>query len=220
MKYMEDIMKTMHGLKARIKELEAEIQLKNNNEELVISQSCNEIVCDGEQCEGSRGAGRPPYYSSVQKMQAAIDAYFNMADEKGWPYTIPDLALALGFTSRQSLLNYSCKPEYMDTIKRAKLRIEGQRARQLVQGQGMVAGQIFDLKNNFGWRDQQDHEPERVATTLVQNNIGLPGMPPEPKDIAEWERWYRDWEKKKLEKERRAKLEVVERKGVVSENEV
>jgi len=208
-------MKTMNELKARRKELEAEIQLNNNNEELVISQSCNDIVCDGEQCEGSRGAGRPPYYSSVQEMQAAIDGYFNMADEKGWPYTIPDLALALGFTSRQSLLNYSCKPEYMDTIKRAKLRIEGQRARQLVQGQGMVAGQIFDLKNNFGWRDQQDHEPEPVATTLVQNNIGLPGMPPEPKDIAEWERWYRDWEKKKLEKESRARMEVVERrKGI------
>jgi hypothetical protein len=211
MKYLEDIMKTMHELKARIKELEAEIQLNNNNEELVISQSCNEIVCDGEQCEGSRGPGRPPYYSSVQEMQAAIDGYFNMADEKGWPYTIPDLALALGFTSRQSLLNYSCKPEYMDTIKRAKLRIEGQRARQLVQGQGMVAGQIFDLKNNFGWRDQQNHEPERGATTLVQNNIGLPGMPPEPKDIAEWERWYRDWESKKLEKEKLNRFRAVDR---------
>ena len=124
-------------------------------------------------------------------MQAAIEQYFADADGKKWPYTIPDLALALGFTSRQSLLNYQYKPEYMDTIKRAKLRIEGQRARQLVQGQGMVAGQIFDLKNNFGWRDQQDLANSTVEKTFVQNNIGLIGMPPQPKSIEEWEQNYR-----------------------------
>ncbi|NDY57390.1 hypothetical protein G3N56_11620 [Desulfovibrio sulfodismutans] len=206
-------METITKLKERIKELEYEIQIKNNSNDIVICQSDNDTVCDDANCEGSRGAGRPPYYSSVQEMQAAIDAYFHMADEKGWPYTVPDLALALGFTSRQSLLNYSYKHEYMDTIKRAKLRIEGQRARQLVQGQGMVAGQIFDLKNNFGWRDQQDHEQTRGAMTLVQNNIGLPGMPPEPKSIDEWEGWYRNWQEKKLKEERRARVEVVEQRG-------
>jgi len=139
----------------------------------------------------SRGPGRPPYFESVEEMQAAIEQYFADADGKKWPYTIPDLALALGFTSRQSLLNYQYKPEYMDTIKRAKLRIEGQRARQLVQGQGMVAGQIFDLKNNFGWRDQQDLANSTVEKTFVQNNIGLIGMPPQPKSIEEWEQNYR-----------------------------
>ncbi|MEF3695534.1 terminase small subunit [Desulfolutivibrio sp.] len=206
-------MQTIHELKERIKELESEIQIQNKNKEISCQRS-GEIMCNEDKHEDSRGAGRPPYYSSVEEMQEVIDAYFTMADEKGWPYTIPDLALALGFTSRQSLLNYSCKPEYMDTIKRAKLRIEGQRARQLVQGQGVVAGQIFDLKNNFGWRDQQAQEPMRGATTLVQNNIGLSGMPPEPKDIKEWERWYRDWQAEKLEGERRARVEVVERRAL------
>lgn len=131
--------------------------------------------------------GRPPYYSSPEEMQEVIDKYFDDADAKKWPYTIPDLALALGFTSRTSLLNYAGKPEFVDTIKRAKLRIEGQRARQLVQGSGIVAGQIFDLKNNFGWKDSQ----EKVISGAMNNvNIGLVGMPPEPKNIEEWEVWY------------------------------
>ncbi len=137
-------------------------------------------------------AGRPPHFSTVEEMQEAIDRYFQEADEKKWPYTIPDLAYALGFNSRQSLLNYQNKPIFMDTIKRAKLRIEGQRARQLVQGQGIVAGQIFDLKNNFGWRDQQEPAEAQKEKVLVQNNIGLVGMPPQPRDIAEWSKWYQE----------------------------
>ena len=32
--------------------------------------------------------------------------------------------MALGFTSRMSLINYEGKPEIMDTIKKAKLAIE------------------------------------------------------------------------------------------------
>ena len=140
--------------------------------------------------DGPRRAGRPPYFSTVEEMDDAIERYFDEADARKWPYTIPDLAFALGFTSRQSLLNYSNKPIFMDTIKRAKLRIEGQRARQLVQRQGIVAGQIFDLKNNFGWRDQQELAEEREERVVVQNNVGLVNMPPQPRDLAEWQEWY------------------------------
>ncbi len=134
-------------------------------------------------------------------MQTVIDQYFEDADAKKWPYTVPDLALALGFTSRQSLLNYQYKPEYMDTIKRAKLRIEGQRARQLVQGQGVVAGQIFDLKNNFGWRDQPESVDQGDEPAIVQSNAGLFGFPPRPKSIEEWEGWYRRYMEDKGEQE-------------------
>ena len=140
--------------------------------------------------DARRGAGRPPYYSTVEEMEEAIERYFEEADAKKWPYTIPDLAYALGFTSRQSLLNYQNKSIFVDTIKRAKLRIEGQRARQLVQGHGMVAGHIFDLKNNFGWRDQQELAEEPERRVVVQNNVGLVGMPAPPQDLAEWEGWY------------------------------
>lgn len=132
---------------------------------------------------------RPPYFTSAREMQVLIDEYFALADEKKWPYTIPDLALALGFLSRTSLLNYQGKPEFVSTIKRAKLRIEAQRVRQLVQGSGIVAGQIFDLKNNFWWRDQQEQIISGDGVGVVQH-IGLVGFPPEPKNIEEWQTWY------------------------------
>ena len=78
-------------------------------------------------------------------MQAAIDAYFE--DCKGHPLTGPDgqiilnkygdpifldvkpltvtgLALALGFTTRQSLLDYQGRGAYKEIIEAAKLKIE------------------------------------------------------------------------------------------------
>ena len=53
-----------------------------------------------------RGAGRPPYYPTVEETEEAIERYFEEADAKKWPYSILDLAYALGSTSRHSLLNY------------------------------------------------------------------------------------------------------------------
>ena len=178
-------MDTVESLTHEIEQL----VLKVMSLEKCVENTASQAVAVKEN-DGPRRAGRLPYFSTVEEMDEAIERYFEEADARKWPYTIPDLAFALGFTSRQSLLNYSNKPIFMDTIKRAKLRIEGQRARQLVQGQGIVAGQIFDLKNNFGWRDQQEPAEEREERVVVQNNVGLVSMPPQPRDLAEWQEWY------------------------------
>lgn len=55
---------------------------------------------------------------------------------------------------------------------------------------GNAAGTIFDLKNNFGWRDQQNVELTGAQGGPVQLAAGLAGMPPAPKDMEEWQRWY------------------------------
>jgi len=102
--------------------------------------------------------GRPPKFSSPEQMQVLIDDYFKACDRKKNPYTVPGLALALGFESRFSIRDYEEKEEFTHTIKKAKLRIEKQRVDWLIQGKGSTAGQIFDLKNNFGWRDVQEIE--------------------------------------------------------------
>ena len=68
------------------------------------------------------------------------------------------MAYALGFADKQSLMDYSKDSEFSFTIKRAKARIESQRNRRLVDGNGNTAGMIFDLKNNFGWTDKQNIE--------------------------------------------------------------
>ena len=73
------------------------------------------------------------------------------------PYTISGLADALDM-SRQSLLNYSKKEEFFDTITRAKRKCEVYAEEQLFDKNG-VNGAKFSLANNFeGWKEKQEIE--------------------------------------------------------------
>lgn len=121
--------------------------------------------------------GRPPMYNTAEEMQGIIDAYFEeckgkiLTDDDGnvvrdkyympviinaKPPTITGLALALGFTSRQALLNYQAKDEFVDTITRAKSRVECYAEERLYDKEG-ANGAKFNLANNFvGWKDKQD----------------------------------------------------------------
>jgi hypothetical protein len=129
--------------------------------------------------------GRPAAYKTPEEMQERIDAYFNscygeyvtdpegnlMTDKHGHPVmtkprplTITGLALALGFSGRQALLNYEDKEEFMDTIKRAKSRIEQYAEERLFDKDG-VNGAKFNLSNNFkGWREKQEIDSNVTAT--------------------------------------------------------
>jgi hypothetical protein len=120
--------------------------------------------------------GRPPMYKSAEEMQEKIDKYFEQCegtvkkDEEGnvltdkygdpvmfgrKPLTITGLALALGFNSRQALLNYQAKDEFNDTIMRAKARVE-QYAEERLFDNGGSNGAKFSLANNFeGWKEKQ-----------------------------------------------------------------
>lgn len=120
--------------------------------------------------------GRPPAYKSVKEMQEKIDAYFEeckgvplivdgeaVTDKYGdvaivskKPPTITGLALALGFNSRQSLLNYQGKEEFVDTIMRAKARVECYAEERLFDKDG-ANGAKFSLANNFeGWKEKRE----------------------------------------------------------------
>lgn len=126
--------------------------------------------------------GRPPRYKTVQDMQVKIDAYFldcegqALTGDNGLPIldkygrevrigqhppTVTGLALALGFTSRQALLNYQAKKEFVDAITRAKSRVEAYVEERLFDRDG-VQGAKFNLSNNFrGWRERPEPEVER-----------------------------------------------------------
>ena len=102
--------------------------------------------------------GRPPKFKTPEEMTPLIENYFDKCDRSEEPYTVPGLAYALGFADKQSLMDYSKDSEFSFTIKRAKARIESQRNRRLVDGNGNTAGMSFDLNNNFGWTDKQNIE--------------------------------------------------------------
>ncbi|MCI1959688.1 MAG: DNA-packaging protein [Clostridia bacterium] len=122
--------------------------------------------------------GRPPKYKSAEEIQEKIDKYFKecdgqilldedekpVFDKKGNPIykvlprppTMTGLALALGFNTRTSLFNYKAKKEFVNTITRAKSRIEEYTEQRLFDKDG-VQGAKFSLVNNFdSWSDKSD----------------------------------------------------------------
>jgi len=113
-------------------------------------------------------AGRPPKYETEDQMQAIIDGYFaeggnayiKMGEAMMYAPTVSGLAFELGL-SRQGLLEYSNKEEFSDTVKDAKLRIEIALEQRLF-GQA-VTGTIFNLKNNFAWKDKTETEHSGVV---------------------------------------------------------
>lgn len=126
-------------------------------------------------------AGRPPIYKTKEEIQEKIDAYFEeckgrvftdnegrvVLDKYGYPVmvdtkplTITGLALALGFASRQALLNYQDREEFNDTITRAKARVEEYAESRLFDKDG-ANGAKFSLANNFeGWKEKQQIEAD------------------------------------------------------------
>lgn len=136
--------------------------------------------------------GRPPRYKSKEEMQEKIDQYFKkcegnpLKDENGniifnkfgypvfidrRPPTVTGLALALGFTSRQALLNYQAKKEFVDTIARAKSRVEQYAEERLFDKDGSSGAQ-FSLRNNFkGWNADKKDDNQQLDSIVIINNI-------------------------------------------------
>lgn len=113
--------------------------------------------------------GRPKKYKTAEEMQSVIDEYFKTCDEKGKPYTVSGLGNALDMT-RQSILNYAEDEKFFDTIKRAKSKIE-QFAEELLFVGNNTAGVIFNLKNNYNWKDRQEIEADINSDVTI--NIEL-----------------------------------------------
>jgi len=101
--------------------------------------------------------GRPRKYSEQEVLQTKIDEYFNMCDDKEKPYTITGLCLYLDI-DRSTLLRYEEKEEYCNTIKRAKNKIENYVEEMSLIGKLNPTVSIFNLKNNFNWKDKTEIE--------------------------------------------------------------
>ena len=138
-----------------------------------------------------------PRYKTVEEMQAVIDQYFEdckgepiigddgqpILDKYGQPFiinahppTVTGLALALGFTSRQALLNYQAKKAFVDTVLRAKARIEAYAEERLFDRDGQ-RGAEFSLKYNFRWADEKKQD-EDEGHGVAELPAVLPSPPP------------------------------------------
>lgn len=131
--------------------------------------------------------GCKPKYKTKEEMQEVIDQYFR--DCEGRPYimddgeplrdksgevillgakppTVTGLALALGFTSRQALLNYQAKKDFVDTVTRAKSYCEEYAESRLYDRDG-AKGAEFSLKYNFKWAQDEKKDSEGLAVGVV-----------------------------------------------------
>ena len=133
------------------------------------------------------GGHRPPKFTDPAVMQEKIDAYFKdcegriltgqngetVYDKFGYPVvidrkplTVTGLALALGFTNRQSLLNYQGKAAFRAIIERAKLQIENYAEMRLYDKDG-ANGAKFNLQNNFrNWDADKAAQEENKGPTV------------------------------------------------------
>lgn len=102
--------------------------------------------------------GRPLKFKTVKELQDKIDDYFSVTPKDEW--TITGLALHLD-TYRQTLLNYESKDEYMDTIKKAKQRVEN--GYEIDLKKSGRTGTIFALKN-FDWKDKVESDVTLTGT--------------------------------------------------------
>ncbi len=159
---------------------------------------------------------KPLKFNTVEELEDKIQEYFDSCFEHQWvdeyfrdeegnrvikengrykkvpvkklvnikPLTITGLAVHLD-TSRQTLVNYEKREKYFDAIKRAKAYIEAYTESCLFGNN--VTGVIFNLKNNYGWKDRTeiDHSSggekiEPIKVEIVTNeNKGDNSIPKE-----------------------------------------
>ena len=112
--------------------------------------------------------GRPRAFKSVEEVEEKINVYFNYCEEKEKPYTMSGLAYYLGI-SRQTLVNYSNQDQFFDTIKKARDRVQMQLEENALSNKANPTFTIFNLKNNFDWKDKIEHSSSEVEN--INKNI-------------------------------------------------
>ena len=112
--------------------------------------------------------GRPRAFKSVEEVEEKINAYFNYCEEKEKPYTMSGLSYYLGI-SRQTLVNYSNQDQFFDTIKKARDRVQMQLEENALSNKANPTFTIFNLKNNFDWKDKIEHSSSEVEN--INKNI-------------------------------------------------
>lgn len=128
---------------------------------------------------------------SEEKLIQAINDYFDFCDNRVQqvysakadgvvevidpePYTMSGLAGAMGI-DRRTLLNYSKKEKFFSHIKAARNKVERDVERRLMEGKAQT-GAIFNLKNNFDWKDQTHQDINHSGNVSFINDV------PRPKD--------------------------------------
>jgi|GEM_PF-654372 len=132
----------------------------------------------------SGNPGTQKRFVDAESLQSAIIRYFEFCEENKKHLTMTGLALALGFRSRQALVNYEKEEGYefaFDVIQYSKMRIEEYTEQRLHDQRTNIVGAIFSLKNNWGWADKQEIKMDQ--RTMQFNGFEIEGLNSENRTI-------------------------------------
>lgn len=132
--------------------------------------------------------GRPLLFKTVEELEKKINEYFDYCDNRVQqvyspksdgvievinpaPYTMSGLASHLG-VDRKTLLNYSKNDEYFPTIKAAREKVHADVETRLMEKN--ATGAIFNLKNNFDWKDQTQQDINHSGNVSFINDVPRP----------------------------------------------
>ena len=131
---------------------------KKDNKNLVISPLITRIPLVGAKIS----------FNELKTVKKRIQGYFTHCEDNNLHLTMTGLALALG-TNRDKLgrvvKDKKVKEDVRRAIKIAKVWIEHY-LEQLLLSRDKPAGIIFNLKNNYGWKDLFEHDISGLAQTL------------------------------------------------------
>jgi len=118
-------------------------------------------------------------FKTAEELETKISEYFKLCEAKlfldddgepmtdkrgdvitmpGKPPTITGLALHLGFNGRSALLRYKGKKEFVDTITRAKSRIEEYAEGRLYDKDGCRGAMFYLSLNADGWKEDKGED--------------------------------------------------------------
>lgn len=116
--------------------------------------------------------GRPLRFNDAAGLELLIRQYLEHCEIKDKPLTMSGLALWLGI-SRQTLVNYSYRDDFFDTISEARALVEADMEERMLANKSNATASIFSLKNNFKWTDKQEIE---AKNTNVNQNIDMSNL--------------------------------------------
>lgn len=105
---------------------------------------------------------RPRTYETVEELELAVDAYFDMVEKTGLIPTVENFCRELR-TTRQALWRWENEEQFLylrDTIRQAKADVLSYFVDNVVNGTAKASGNLaqFLLKNNgVGYKDQQEN---------------------------------------------------------------
>ena len=154
----------------------------------------------------------------IDSVLRAIDSYFEQCDKRGMSYTLAGLAYYLGVADPNLLrgnwnsslrsvdtaetVRLFSRPAVQEALRLAKLRIEAQRASQLLDTDGNVQALIFDLKATFGWVDKQNLQIENPDGNLGSKAVVVMPALPGQLTMDQWQKFYDSMKESREERQK------------------